>query len=236
MEPPSAPWSLEEVSRSKRNGADLTKSNRKAFSSHWGLRNKKHGKVCSQLPPIFSSVSHISLLYGTNNLSPDSPAMISSTITEILFLLRRKCPTANIHLFPKTHFASTNSCIYFQVLNFFQDLFFLHELQSTVYNQNLFRADKLHLTTKGNKILVRWFHHCLTMSTSTSLEPNPLPCPPCRMLPLLLSSQILTAPHPLPAPSQLTNPTFPPPCRYSKQHLTPCTCTSNSPKSGPHPI
>ena len=141
-----------EVSKSKRNGADLTKSNRKVFSSHWGLHNKKHGKVCTQLPPIFpastvlavgiagdtveailyrvkvmdipSSVSHSFLLCGTNNLSSDSPATISSTITEILFLLRRKCPTANIHLFPKTHFASTNSCIYFQVQEFFQYLFF----------------------------------------------------------------------------------------------------------------
>ena len=42
-----------EVSKSKRNGADLAKSNRKVFSSHWGLHNKKHGKVCPQLPPIF---------------------------------------------------------------------------------------------------------------------------------------------------------------------------------------
>ena len=108
---------------------------------------KKHGKIFPQLPPIFpastvlhvriagdtveailytvkvmdvpSSVSHSSLLCGTYNLSSDSPATFSSTITEILFLLRRKCPTANIHLFPKTHFASTNSCIYFQVQYFF---------------------------------------------------------------------------------------------------------------------
>ena len=51
---------------------------------------------------------------GTNYLSSDSPATISSTITEILFLLRRKCSTANIYLFPilpqfdhlKTHFAT----------------------------------------------------------------------------------------------------------------------------------
>ena len=142
-----------EVSKSKRNGADLAKSNRKAFSSHWGLHNKKHGKVCPQLPPIFplpqclidagiagdtveailyrvevidipSSVSHISLLCGTNNLSSDSPATSSSTITELLFLLRRKCPTANIHLFPKTHFASTNSCNYFQVQEFFSGFVF----------------------------------------------------------------------------------------------------------------
>ena len=60
---------------------------------------------------------------GTNNLSSDSPATISSTITEILFLLRQKCPTSNGYLFPilpqfdqlKTHFATTNSFIYFKV-------------------------------------------------------------------------------------------------------------------------
>ena len=50
--------------------------------------------------------------------------------------------------------------------NFFQNCF-SHELPSTLYNQNLYRADKLHLTTKGNEILVRWFNHCLTISTST---------------------------------------------------------------------
>ena len=131
-----------EVSKSKRNGADLAKSNRKVFSSHWGLHNKKHGKVCPQLPPIFpaSTVLNAGIAgrhcgsnplqsrgNGTNNLSSDSPAIISSTITEILFLPRRKCPTANIYLFPilpqfdhvKTHFATTNSFIYFQVQEFF---------------------------------------------------------------------------------------------------------------------
>ena len=100
-----------EVSKSKRNGADLAKSNRKVFSSHWGLHKKKHGKVCPQSPPIFPASTVLnrgrhcgsnplqSRGNGTNNLSSDSPA-ISSTITEILFLLRRKCPTANIYLFP----------------------------------------------------------------------------------------------------------------------------------------
>ena len=139
-----------EVSKIKRNGADLAKSNRKAFSSHWGLHKKKEKKKWKgfpQLPPILPastvldvgiagdtveailyrvkvmdilfSVSHSSLLCSTCNLPSDSPATISSTITEILFLLRRKCPTASINLFPKTQFASTNSCIYFQVQEFF---------------------------------------------------------------------------------------------------------------------
>ena len=99
-----------EVSKSKRNGADLAESNRKfkVFSSHWGLHDKKHGKVYPQLPPIFpaSTVFNAGIAgdtgsnplqsqgNGTNNLSSDSPATISSTITEILFLLRQKCPTA----------------------------------------------------------------------------------------------------------------------------------------------
>ena len=54
----------------------------------------------------------------------------------------------------------------FRFKNFFR-IFLFHELPSTLYNQNLYMADKLHLTTKGNEILVRWFNHCLTISTST---------------------------------------------------------------------
>ena len=76
----------------------------------------------------------------------------------------------------------------FRFNNFFQNFFF-HELPSTLNNQNLYRADKLHLTTKGNEILVRLFHHSLTISTSTmQLRTKPTACPPCRMFLLLLSS------------------------------------------------
>ena len=54
--------------------------------------------------------------------------------------------------------------------------FFYHELPSTLYNQNLYRADKLHLTTKGNDILVRWLHHCITRLTQpTQNQTHPLP-------------------------------------------------------------
>ena len=117
--------------------------------------------------------------------------------------------------------------------DFFQN-FFSHELPSTLYNQNLYRADKLHLTTKGNEILVRWFNHCLTISTSTMqrrTKPTRMPSSLQDVPPTFVI--IDTDCPPLPAPSQLTNPTFLPPCRYSKQSLTPpCTCTSNSPKSG----
>ena len=51
------------------------------------------------------------------------------------------------------------------------------------------------------------------------------------MFPLRFSSQILTGPSYQPH----HNPPFLPPCRYSKQSPTP-PCTSNSPKSGPHPV
>ena len=155
---------------------------------------------------IPSSVSSISLLCGTNNLCPHSPATISSTLTEILFLLRQKCPTAHIrfsfihiHLFPilprfdhlQTDVAATNSCIHFQVQELFPEFVFFHELPSTLFNQNLYRPDKLHLTKKGNDILVRWFHHSLTTSTSTKPEQNTPPYPPCKMFAPFSSSQIL---------------------------------------------
>ena len=157
---------------------------------------------------IPSSVSHISLLCGTNNLFSHSPATISSTITEILFLLRLKCPTAHIHLFPilprfdqlKTHVTATNSLISFQVQELFPEFVFFHELPSTLHNRNLYRADKLHLTTKGNDILVRWFHHCITTSNPTNPEPNTLPLPSLQDVPSPLVITDTDWP-PLPAPS-----------------------------------
>ena len=179
---------------------------------------------------IPSSVSHISLLCGTNNLSSHSPATISSTITEILFLLRQKCPTTYIHLFPilprfdqlHEHVTATNSLIYFQVQELFPEFVLFHELPSSLYNQNLYRGDKLHLTTKGNDILVRWFHHCITTSNPTNPEPNTPPFPHCKMFPLLLSLQIPdTDWPPLPAPKQPSKPTIPSPYRYSKRSPTP---------------
>ena len=145
--------------------------------------------------------------------------LFSSKITEILFLLRRKCPTANIYLFPilpqfdhlKTHFATTNSFIYFQVQEFFSEFFFFHELPSTLYNQNLYRADKLHLTTKGNEILVRWFNHCLTISTSTMqlrTKPTRMPCSLQDVPPTFVITDADCAPPPYPtcsinSPTQL---------------------------------
>ena len=93
-----------EVSKSKRNDADLAKSNRKVFSSHWGLHDKKHGKVCPQLPPIFPASTVLNagiagdtveaILYRVEVMALIIYLQIlllllfSSKITEILFLLR----------------------------------------------------------------------------------------------------------------------------------------------------
>ena len=178
---------------------------------------------------IPSSVSNISLLCGTNNLCSHSPTTISATLTEILFLLRRKCPTAYIHLFPilprfdhlQKHVAATNSCIFFQVQELFPEYVFFHELPSTLFNQNLYRPDKIHLTTKGNDILAKWFHHCLTTSNSIKPEPTTPPMPSLQDVPSALVITDIDWP-PLPAPSQPSN-------------LTPPACTPTSLKPGPVP-
>ena len=73
------------------------------------------------------TVTCISLLCGTNNLSSHSPATISASVMEILFVLRQKCPTCVIHLFPNlprfdqffSNVRATNTYIYFHVKNFF---------------------------------------------------------------------------------------------------------------------
>ena len=110
---------------------------------------------------ILLPITHISISFISNSVYHDS---INFTHT-LLFIFRFK--------------------------NCFQNLFFYHELPSTLYNQNLYRADKLHLTTKGNDILVRWLHHCITRLTQPTQNQTHSPCPLCKMFPLLLSSQIL---------------------------------------------
>ena len=95
------------------------------FSRFHSVKRRHRGRHCGSNP--LQSRGN-----GTNNLSSDSPATISSTITEILFLLRQKCPTANGYLFPilpqfdqlKTHFATTISFISFKVQEFFFRIFF----------------------------------------------------------------------------------------------------------------
>lgn len=140
-------------------------------------------------PPI----SHINLFCGTNNVSVNST--ISATVIDILFTLQKKCLTATIHLFlilPRfDHFNSqvthANSDIYFQVQQLFSDSVFFHHLPSSLYNKNMYRGDKVHLTTRGNDILVRWFHHCINIAnphqSPTSSNPQQKTVnPPCLML------------------------------------------------------
>ena len=176
-----------EVSKSKRNGADLAKSDRKVFPSHWGLHDKKHGKVCPQLRPIFPASTVLRYRgqhCGSNPLqSRGNGPIIYLQILLLLFL-----PPLQKFYFYYDQSVQLQISIYFQFYhnlitlkhtllllilffifrfkNFFQNFFF-HELPSTLYNQNLYRAGNFHLTTKGNEILVRWFSHCLTISTST---------------------------------------------------------------------
>ena len=159
---------------------------------------------------IPSSVSNISLLFGTNNLCSHSPATIFSTLTENLFFTATKvsyCTYTFISdpILPRfghlqTHVAATYSCILFFSSGVVSRICFFHELQSTLFNQNLYRPDKLHLTAKGNDILVKWFHHCLTTCTETKLQPNTLPMP---SLQDVSSALVITNTDwpPLPAPS-----------------------------------
>ena len=101
----------------------------------------------------FSS-PHISLLCGTNNLCSHSPTTIYSTITEIIFLLQQRCESADIHYFQFYHNLITliqkllvlTLLFIFRFKKCFQNLLFFHGVPSTLYNQNMYRADKLHLT------------------------------------------------------------------------------------------
>ena len=130
-----------------------------------------------EFPP---SISHITILCGTNNVSVNSSATICATFIEILFTLRKKCPTATIHLFPilprfdhlNSHVTHANSDIYFQVQQLFSDSVFFHHLPSSLYNKNMYRGDKVHLTTRGNDILVRWFHHCINIANPHQSLPS----------------------------------------------------------------
>ena len=118
---------------------------------------------------ILYRVLNMSFPFLFNNLSSHSPATISATVMEILFVLRQKCPTCVIHLFPNlsrfdqffSNVRATNTYIYFHVKNFFPDVL-LHDLPSSLYNRNVYREDKLHLTKKGNDILTKWFHYCIS--------------------------------------------------------------------------
>ena len=144
MEPPSAPWcASKEVSKSKTNGADLAKSNRKVLEKNMAKSWKKHGKVCPQClvcPVLNAGIAGDTveaILYRVEVMA----LIIYLQILLLLFLPQlqkfyfyydESVQLQKIYLFPilpqfdhlKTHFATTNSFIYFQVQEFFSEFFF----------------------------------------------------------------------------------------------------------------
>ncbi|KAL9964720.1 hypothetical protein ACROYT_G028400 [Oculina patagonica] len=58
---------------------------------------------------------------------------------------------------------------------FVHDLFYhsvvLNELPSSLFDQNVYRKDRVHLTDKGNDILVRCFHHSFTVAGNKKCPP-----------------------------------------------------------------
>ena len=99
--------------------------------------------------------------------------------------------------------------IYFHVKIFFPDVL-LHDLPSSLYNRNVYREDKLHLTTKGNDILTKWFHY-----SNASPPANPT----LNTSPSDFASIDEDWPA-LPQPSPKPNPTPPIPCPLSSRNLT----------------
>ena len=158
------------------------------------------------------TVTCISLLCGTNNLSSHSPATISATEMEILFVLRQKCPTCVIHLFPNlprfdqffSNVRATNTYIYFHVKNFFPDVL-LHDLPSSLYNRNVYRKDKLHLTKKGNAFLPNGSTTAFPMPV---LQLIPLSTLPLQILQAMMRTGLL---YLNPAPNQILLHQFPAP-------------------------
>ena len=143
---------------------------------------------------------------------------LSATVMEILFVLRQKCPTCVIHLFPYlprfdqffSNVRATNTYIYFHVKNFFPDVL-LHDLPSSLYNRNVYREDKLHLTKKENDILTKWFHYCISNA-------SPPANPTLNTSPSDFASNDEDWPA-LPQPSPKPNPTPPIPCPLSSRNL-----------------
>lgn len=90
-----------------------------------------------------SRVTCISFHCGTNNFSSNSPATISATVMEVLFVLRQKCPTCTILLLPIlprfdqffSHVRATDT-FFFHVNNFFPHVL-LHDLPSSLCNRNI---------------------------------------------------------------------------------------------------
>jgi len=184
-----------------------------------------------------SSIRHISILCGTNNLASTSPSTISVTVIEIISVIFAKCPSAFIHIFPilprfdQYHqlVQVTNSHIHFQVQDCFSDNIFFHDLPPSLYNKNVYRDDRIHLTNKGNDILVRWIHYSMnwdhTHTEPSSFHPAPSPC---------LSTSAADWP-PLPSPSpKVSPPRACPPKFRSTPYLTQTRTKSSPNQPSPH--
>ena len=61
--------------------------------------------------------------------------------------------------------------IYFQVHEYFPERVFYHDLPPSLGNRNMYRDDNIHLTKKGNDILVRWMHYKLGGTIKHQLVP-----------------------------------------------------------------
>ena len=120
------------------------------------------------------SLSQIFLLCGTNNPASTSPAVLSATVIEILSAIANNCPTTFIHFYPILphfdhcySFVQVTSSHFFQVQECFSEKVFL---RSTIFP--MYRDDKIHLTNKGNDILVRWVNYYINCNTKPHLFPS----------------------------------------------------------------
>ena len=86
---------------------------------------------------------------------------------------------------------ATNSLIYFQVQELFPEFVFSTNCHPPCIIQICTGLTNSNSPLKAMTSLSVRFHHCITTSNPTIPEPNTPPCPPCKMFPLLLSSQIL---------------------------------------------
>ena len=135
------------------------------------------------------SVPRISLLCGTNKLASTSLAVISATIIEILSVIAKKCPTPFIQVFsilPRFDhcysFVQVINSRTFSGLRMLSERVLFDDLPPSLCNKNMYRDEKIHLTNKGNDILVRRIHYC---NPEPRLEPPPFLLPPATFLQLL---------------------------------------------------
>ena len=101
--------------------------------------------------------------------------------------------------------------IFIFMLKFFFPDVLLHDLPSSLYNRNVYREDKLHSTKKGNDILTKWSHYCISNA-------SPPANPTLNTSPSDFASNDEDWPA-LPQPSPKPNPTPPIPCPLSSRNL-----------------